>query len=260
MNIALHIEYNGSAYHGFQRQVSHLATIQATLETALSQIADAPIKVICAGRTDAGVHATAQMINFHTPTSRALKAWTLGVNQCLPNDIAVRDVKEMPEEFHARYTAVARTYRYIINNHPIRHGLWAQQNTHFPMPLDAQSMQQAANYLVGEHDFSAFRGIDCQARTPVRNVEFCRVQRVDDFIYIDIQANAFLHHMVRNIVGTLVIVGRHLQPAEWVKEVLASRQRRQAGITMPAQGLYLAGVYYPSPYEAMKTLIWPRLI
>jgi tRNA pseudouridine38-40 synthase len=255
-NIVLHIEYNGTAYHGFQRQ-TELPTIQRCLEDVVSQVADTPISINCAGRTDAGVHATAQVINFLTSVSRPLRAWSLGVNQYLPSDIAVRHVMEMPEDFHPRFSAVSRTYRYIINNHPLRHGLWNTLTAHTPISLDADLMQQAASYLLGEHDFSAFRGAGCQANHPIRTVEFCNISRKQDFIIIDIKANAFLHHMVRNIVGSLAVVGKGAEPPEWINNILLGKDRRDAGMMMPAQGLYLVGVEYPKPFESVSVLQYP---
>ncbi len=256
-NIVLHVEYNGSAYHGFQRQKT-LPTIQLCLEQALSHVADQPITVYSAGRTDAGVHATGQVIHFNAPVERDLRAWSIGINQYLPSDIAIRNVTPMPDDFHARYSAVSRTYRYVINNHALRYGLWNSLTTHYPMNLDVDLMQQGANFLLGEHDFSAFRGGDCQAKSPIRTVEFCRITRHQDFIFIDIQANAFLHHMVRNIVGSLVAIGKGLESPEWIKEVIAGKDRREAAMMMPAQGLYLVGVKYPEPFEKATTLVLPH--
>lgn len=253
-NIALHIEYDGTAYHGFQRQTG-LDTIQERLENAISQIANEPVQITCAGRTDAGVHATAQVINFHTQFQRDLRAWSVGVNRYLPNDIAVRRAFVVPAEFHARYSAIYRSYRYIINNHPLRKALGL--GVHYPIPLDHVQMQQAANYLLGEHDFSAFRDADCQALTTLRKITFCKIQRVQENIYIDIQANAFLHHMVRNIVGTLVLIGRGRQPPIWMQQVLHSKDRRQAGATLAAKGLFLTGVGYAAPFHHLTITTLP---
>ena len=244
-NIALQVEYSGTHYHGFQRQPT-VITVQSCLEKAISQVANQPIKISCAGRTDAGVHATAQMINFQTTAERPLHAWIAGTNSFLPPDIAVKNAWEMPEEFHARFSAIHRSYRYIILNTPQRSGIWADRVVHYPSKLNHEKMHQAAQYLLGEQDFLAFRGSMCQANTTRRCVNYCNVQRDNDHLYIDIQANAFLLHMVRNIVGTLIPIGREQQPPEWIKEVQASGNRQYAGITMPPQGLYLCGVGYIS--------------
>jgi tRNA pseudouridine38-40 synthase len=253
-NIALHVEYNGSAYHGFQRQ-KDLPSIQESLEQALSQVADHPVIIHCAGRTDAGVHATAQVVSFNTQADRDLRAWTLGVNQYLPPDIAIRNVVIMPDDFHARYSAISRTYRYVINNHALRRGLWQDLATHYPMHLDVDLMQQGAAFLIGEHDFSAFRGADCQSKSPVRTVEFCHIHRDRDWVFVDIQANAFLHHMVRNIVGSLAAVGKGLESPAWIQEVLKGLDRREAAMMMPAQGLYLVGVTYPEPFQKASSQV-----
>lgn len=258
MVIALHIEYKGTVYYGFQSQTG-LPTIQGTLESALSKIADAPIQITCAGRTDAGVHATAQVIHFTSPIERELRAWVLGTNAFLPKDISVQKAFIVADDFHARYRATHRTYRYIIDNSAARSGLWHNYSTYFPLSLDTKSMQQAADYLIGEHDFTSFRGADCQAKTPHRQVHYCRVERKGHWVIIDIQANAFLHHMVRNIVGTLVKVGKGIEKPEWMHSVLMSRDRKSAGQTMAPQGLYLVGVNYPSPHNSVTSLVWPQL-
>jgi tRNA pseudouridine38-40 synthase len=255
-NIALQIEYNGTAYHGYQCQEG-LATIQACLEHAISKIADEPIKVLGTGRTDAGVHATAQIINFHTEAERTPRAWSVGVNSYLPRDIAVRQVWEVPETFHARYSAINRSYRYVLNNHRLRGGLWSDHEVHYPVPLNHELMQQGADYLVGEHDFTALRDSQCQARTTLRRVEYCRVSRQQEYIFLDIQANAFLHHMVRNTMGTLIVIGRGFQPPEWIPVLLNSKDRRLAGMTMPPQGLCLTGVNYKPPFTHLSTLALP---
>ncbi len=254
LNIALHIEYDGTAYHGFQRQQG-LASVQACLESAISQVANEPIQIHCAGRTDAGVHATAQVVNFQTQAVRDLRAWSVGVNRYLPADIAVRQAFSVAETFHARYSAMSRSYRYIIYNHSLRAVLRA--GVHYPMPLNQELMQLGANNLLGEHDFSAFRDADCQAKTTVRHLQFCRITRHRDHIYIDIQANAFLHHMVRNIVGTLILFGRGLRPPEWMQTVLASRDRKCAGMTFPAKGLFLTGVNYAEPFQHVSVFVQP---
>lgn len=244
VNIALQVEYHGTRYHGFQRQ-TNLLTIQSELETALSKVADEEIIIHCAGRTDAGVHATAQIINFNTKAKRPPHAWIIGTNNYLPHDIAIKNYWEVPNDFHARYSAISRAYRYIILNTRARSAVHANQVTHYPQHiLNEKKMHQAAQYLLGEQNFVAFRGAECQAKTTFRNVHYCNVHRENDFIYIDIQANAFLLHMVRNIVGTLIPIGREQKPPEWIKTVLKTNNRQYAGVTMPPQGLYLCGVGY----------------
>lgn len=257
-NIALQVEYSGTHYHGFQRQPD-VITVQSCLESAISQVAGESVTTFCAGRTDAGVHATAQIINFNTEAKRSLYAWILGCNRYLPADIAIKNVWEMPDDFHARFSAVRRTYRYIILNKPQRSALWTERVVHYPRALNVEKMYEAAQYLLGEQDFVAFRGSECQANSTYRCVYFCNVTRNRDYIYVDIQANAFLLHMVRNIVGTLMLVGIEQQTPEWIKTVLASGNRQYAGITMPAHGLYLCGVKYIKPYILLQQPTWPTL-
>lgn len=244
--IAAGIEYDGSAYHGWQSQDSpQLNTLQAQCEAALSRVAAHPITVTCAGRTDKGVHALEQVIHFDSHAARDMQAWVAGANHFLPADMRVLWAKPVDDTFHARYSAIARRYRYIIDNHPIRPALSRQRVSWYPTPLDANTMSAAAQCLVGEHDFSAFRGADCQAKTTLRRVDHIHLARHHDLIVMDIQANAFLHHMVRNIAGVLIAVGKGAREPGWVEEVLLSRQRRLGGVTATPDGLYLVGVIYP---------------
>ncbi|CNF30496.1 MULTISPECIES: tRNA pseudouridine(38-40) synthase TruA [Yersinia] len=247
LKIALGIEYNGSRYFGWQRQ-QEVTSVQACLEAALSKVANAPIGVFCAGRTDAGVHATGQVVHFVTTAVRKDAAWTMGVNSHLPGDIAVRWVKTVDEDFHARFSATARRYRYIIFNHRYRPAVLAQGVTHCHQPLDAERMEQAAQCLLGENDFTSFRAVQCQSRTPWRNVKHIKVTRHGAYIVVDIKANAFVHHMVRNIVGSLIEIGCGNQDVTWMAELLALKDRTRAAATAKAEGLYLVSVDYPERF------------
>ena len=247
LKIALGIEYNGSRYFGWQRQ-QEVTSVQACLEAALSKVANAPIGVFCAGRTDAGVHATGQVVHFVTTAVRKDAAWTMGVNSHLPADIAVRWVKTVDEDFHARFSATARRYRYIIFNHRYRPAVLAQGVTHCYQPLDAERMEQAAQCLLGENDFTSFRAVQCQSRTPWRNVKHIKVTRHGAYIVVDIKANAFVHHMVRNIVGSLIEIGCGNQDVTWMAELLALKDRTRAAATAKAEGLYLVSVDYPERF------------
>lgn len=248
MRFALGIEYDGHDYYGWQHQEG-LQTIQGSVEHALSTIANAPITVFCAGRTDAGVHATGQVIHFETDIPRSERAWSVGTNTHLPPGIAVRWIKEVPDDFHARFSAQSRRYRYIIYNHSLRPALHAKRVTWNYHPLDEKRMHNAAQSLIGEHDFTSFRSSQCESKTPMRCVEFITVSRQGLYVTIDIQANAFLHHMVRNIAGSLMRVGAGLEPEAWVKQVLKARDRRVAAETAAPTGLYLTHVTYPAFYQ-----------
>jgi len=251
MRISLGISYNGSQFHGWQRQVG-LRTVQQELETALSKIAATPISIICAGRTDAGVHASGQVIHFDSDVNRNEFAWHRGTNSYLPADIAVQWIKPTTADFHARFSALSRTYQYRIFNHAIKPVFNQAYATWIPQPLDRHVMQEAGQYLLGEHDFSSFRASDCQSLTPMRNVQALTVSQNGVWLTIEIRANAFLHHMVRNIVGVLLTIGRQRRPAIWAQEVLEARDRKQAAATAPAQGLFLTQVEYPALYAIPK--------
>ncbi len=246
MRIVLGVEYDGTAYSGWQR-LSHRATVQGVLEQALSFIANEPITVGCAGRTDAGVHARCQVAHFDSDAERG-DGWIRGTNSNLPKDVAVRWAQSVDDEFHSRYSATARSYRYTILNRVIRPALDARFTTWIRAPLDTESMHAAAQSLIGENDFSAFRTIACQSRTPMRNVHAIVVSRDGDRVIVDIQANAFLHHMVRNIVGSLLLVGRGEKPQQWIAELLAGKNREVAGPTAPASGLCFLGPRYPDRF------------
>lgn len=241
------IEYLGTAYSGWQAQ-SHAPSVQAAVEAALARVADHPVQTVAAGRTDAGVHAFHQVVHFDSGARRTPYAWMLGVNTYLPDDISIRWVQEMPSEFHARFSALARRYRYLIHNARPRSALLAGRTAWVTWELDAPAMHRAAQILVGEQDFSAFRDSECQSRSPMREVTDVAVRRHQHFVFIDIRANAFLHHMVRNIVGTLIEVGSGKQPESWVAQVLASRDRCRAGQNAPAGGLYFLAADYPPEF------------
>lgn len=257
--IALGVEYNGSHYCGWQRQ-QEVASVQQCLEEALSQIASEPVTLFCAGRTDAGVHATGQVVHFTTRAQRQQGAWTMGVNTSLPPGIAVRWAQIMPDDFHARFSATARRYRYVIYNQRLRPALFYDGVSHFHLPLDEKLMHQAAQHLVGEHDFSSFRAAQCQSNTPWRHVSQVQVQRCGQWVLVDIKANAFVHHMVRNIVGSLLEVGCGHQPVSWIARLLAARDRTLAAATAKAQGLYLVAVEYPARFAVPQTPMGPLFL
>lgn len=243
MRIALGIEYDGMAFRGWQTQTGG-GTVQDALETALAQIAGVPIHVVCAGRTDAGVHATGQVVHFDTLVDRPLMAWVRGVNAFLPSAVAVRWAQPVSENFHARFSAVARRYRYVLLNRKQRPGVGHGRIGWFHRPLDVVRMQQAAALTLGEHDFSAFRAAECQAKSPVRTMYEAQVRWLGQLLVFDFEANAFLQHMVRNLVGTLVHIGQGKQPVVWMRELLMIKDRRLAAPTFAADGLYLVGVRY----------------
>lgn len=244
---AIGIAYDGSGYMGWQRQ-HHGASVQEAVERAVSRVADAKVEVVCAGRTDAGVHATQQVAHFDTGARRPLHGWLRGINSNLPGDIAVQWIEPVPADFHARFSATGRSYRYIIYSHPVRPALHRDRVAWTYRPLALAPMQQAAAPLIGEHDFSTFRAVACQARHPVREVREIVLQRRGNYFYMDVTANAFLHHMVRNIAGVLMAIGAGERPPEWSREVLQARDRTQGGVTAPGGGLYLTGVEYPARF------------
>ncbi|MFA4969078.1 MAG: tRNA pseudouridine(38-40) synthase TruA [Sulfuritalea sp.] len=248
MRIALGLEYDGSDFCGWQSQAGGGA-VQDVLESALSIVADAPTRVVCAGRTDAGVHALAQVVHFDTEAVRPDTAWVRGVNAHLPDSVAVRGAQPVSNEFHARFSARGRRYRYLLLNRAERPGLMARRVGWFHRPLDADAMAAAAGLLLGEHDFSAFRSIECQAKSPVKTLRRADVTRHGDLLVFEFEASAFLHHMVRNLVGTLVYVGKGAHPSEWVGDILAGRDRARAAPTFEACGLYFAGVDYDPVWQ-----------
>lgn len=259
MKIALGVEYDGSRYFGWQRQLN-VASVQQRLEDALSIIADTTCTVFCAGRTDAGVHGTGQVVHFDTDVYRSLQSWCFGTNTFLPPDIAVKWAREVPDDFHARFSATARRYRYIIYNNKLRSAILPAGLSHYYAALDVDKMNQAGQFLLGENDFTSFRSAQCQSHTPWRNVHHLKVTRQNDYIIIDIQANAFVHHMVRNIVGSLIEVGQGRKPIEWIKWLLEQKDRTLAAPTARAEGLYLVDVLYPERFNLPKTQLGPLFL
>jgi tRNA pseudouridine38-40 synthase len=256
--IVLGVEYDGSGFSGWQWQ-PHQRSVQQALELALSKVANQPVTVVCAGRTDTGVHALEQVVHFDTEANRELQAWMLGGNSNLPDEVRITWVKAALSGFHARYSAVARFYRYIILNRPVKSALLRQQATWCYAPLDAKKMHQAAQTLIGDHDFSSFRAQGCQSKSPCRLMYFIDVYRDGDKVIMDISANAFLHHMVRNIAGVLMDVGMGKQPINWTQDLLALKSRKLGGVTAPPDGLYLGAVYYPEHYGIAKHPIFNKL-
>ena len=248
MRIALGIEYDGTAYNGWQRQ-RHGVGIQTAVEDALSKVADERVETTCAGRTDAGVHALAQVVHFDSKAERSTRGWVFGVNSNLPDDVNACWAKVVNETFHARFSATSRSYRYLILNRFVRSSLYRNRAWCIHQPLNEADMQQAAECLLGEHDFSAFRAAGCRASTPVREITGIRIIRDGDWISIDVTANAFLQHMVRNIAGLLATVGQGEERPAWAKNVLESRDRSKGGIAAPAHGLTLIKVDYPSSFD-----------
>lgn len=245
---ALVVEYDGSGYQGFQRQASAKRTVQGELEEALSKIAAHPVTLVCAGRTDAGVHATHQIVHFDSTADRSQKAWVEGTNTRLPDSIRVRWADKVPGEFHARFSALARTYRYFTYIDSIRSAFLPCRATWLRTPLNVEAMQSGARHLLGEHDFSSFRASQCQAHSPVRRIESVRLARSGAFVIMEIKANAFLHHMVRNLMGSLYEVGRGSRPPEWIAELLSLKDRNAAAPTASPHGLYFVGVDYPEQF------------
>ncbi|MBN1379640.1 MAG: tRNA pseudouridine(38-40) synthase TruA [Gammaproteobacteria bacterium] len=252
MRIACGIEYDGSAYHGWQRQ-QNAVSIQQVVEGALSKVANQSIEVICAGRTDSGVHATGQVIHFDTTAERDAHAWMLGTNSNLPKDVSVSWAQPVSNDFHARFKAVERSYRYIVLNRYTRSALLHKRVTWWLHPVEVERMQVAAQYLLGEHDFSSFRAVNCQAKTPVRTLHELKIHAQGHVIYMDLRADGFLYHMVRNIAGVLLKIGTGEKPLDWTQTVLEAKNRTQGGITAPAQGLYLTDVRYPDEFSIPRS-------
>ena len=252
MRYALGVEYDGSGFRGWQRLGPHGVpgepTVQATLETALSAMADAPVEVVCAGRTDAGVHGQCQVVHFDSLSPRNPRNWVLGTTSRLPPEVCVRWCVPVGDDFHARFSARARRYRYHLLNRAVRPALGRHMLSWERLPLDADAMHRAAQSLLGEHDFNAFRTVHCQAPHARRDLQSISVVRQGEQVVVEVQANAFLHHMVRNIVGSLLVVGRGEQPASWIVQLLAGRDRTVAGPTAPAEGLLFLGPLYPAEW------------
>jgi len=245
--VALGVEYDGAAFHGWQRQGDpQLPTVQSAVEKALAKIADHPIDLVCAGRTDTGVHATGQVIHFDCAVDRGEKAWVRGSNSLLPPSVRITWARVTGSDFHARFTALSRRYLYVIDDSEVESAIMAKRLSHTRLKLNIEAMHEAGQHLLGEHDFSAFRAAGCQSRTPFRNVMHLRVSRHHRYIVLDIQANAFLQHMVRNIAGTLMAIGAGKQPPNWARQLLEGRDRASAAMTASPHGLYLVAVEYPA--------------
>ncbi|MDF1646068.1 MAG: tRNA pseudouridine(38-40) synthase TruA [Legionellaceae bacterium] len=256
MRIALIIEYDGSQYHGWQSQ-PELRTVQGVLEQALTQVANQEIRVVYSGRTDTGVHATHQVVHFDVESKRNVRAWVHGTNALLPKDVCVKWGQEIAGDFHARYSAVSRRYRYVIYNAAIRQALLQGNVTWQSRRLDHNLMHESAQFLLGEYDFTSFRAMHCSAKTPVRTIQAIRVFRRGDLVILDITANAFLHHMVRNIAGVLMAVGQGRQKVSWVEEVLHAKDRKLGAETAPPYGLYLVDVTYPDKFKLASLVVGP---
>ncbi|MBV0931918.1 tRNA pseudouridine(38-40) synthase TruA [Marinobacterium weihaiense] len=258
---ALGIEYVGAAYRGWQLQAfDKVPTIQAEVERALSVIANHPVQVVCAGRTDAGVNACQQVIHFDSWVERDARAWTLGTNAHLPDDISIKWATKVPGCFHARFSARERRYRYLIYTSPTRPAILAGGVTWTHRELDVERMQEAASHLHGEHDFTSYRAVGCQARSPVREIRNLSVSRSGQLIVIDVSANAFLHHMVRNIAGVLMAVGAGQKSPDWALQVLQAKDRRQGGVTAPPDGLYFVDVRYPDLFKLPQVPLGPHFL
>ena len=249
--VALCLSYDGSRYHGWQHQ-EEVNSVQQTVEHALSRVANHPISVVCAGRTDSGVHATSQVVHFDTEAERTIRSWVFGANSNLPSDVSVLWAQETSSDFHARFSATARTYRYLICNQPVRPGVFQKAVGWHYKSLDENRMEAATQYLLGEHDFSAFRGSGCQANHAVRTIHELTVKRQGAMIIVEVRANAFLLHMVRNIVGVLLEIGEGEKEPVWAEQVLHSGDRRKASVTSMPNGLYLVDVDYPPRFKLPK--------
>jgi tRNA pseudouridine38-40 synthase len=253
MRIALGLEFDGSGFHGWQSQADG-SGVQDALQSAISEIAGTLTSSVAAGRTDAGVHATLQVAHFDTEAHRPETAWVRGVNSLLPPTLAVRWATQVPSQFHARFSATGRHYTYLLLDRPVRPALLVSRVGWYHRPLALEPMREAASKLLGVHDFSAFRAAECQAKTPIKTLDRLDIAREQDMIRFDLHADAFLQHMVRNIIGTLVYVGNGRHPARWVAEVLASRDRSRAAPTFSAAGLYLTGIDYAPRWNLPPTL------
>ncbi|WP_022964209.1 tRNA pseudouridine(38-40) synthase TruA [Halopseudomonas pelagia] len=258
--VAACVEYRGTAYRGWQRQQPGVKSVQETVEKALSRVANHPVNLFCAGRTDAGVHASCQIIHFETDAVRTPVNWVHGANANLPADISVAWAKVVPKDFHARFSAVARRYRYVIYSDPVRPAHLAHEVTWNYRSLDIERMRRAAEALVGEHDFTSYRALACQAKSPIKRVHHLKLHEFGRFIVIDIRANAFLHHMVRNIAGVLMQIGCGEKPVNWAGDVLAAACRREGGLTAPAYGLYLVDVTYPERFDLPVRYMGPHFL
>ena len=255
---AIGIEFCGMRYKGWQTQQAGVRSIQETMERVLSTIADAPIILHGAGRTDAGVHATNMVAHFDTEAVRPLRGWLMGANSQLPKDIAIQWIKKMDTDFHARFKAESRRYRYVVYQHPSRPALLYKQVTHAFYPLDVDKMMIAAKMFEGVHNFESFRATACQSNQPVRHVTHCRLIKHGHYLVLDIQANGFLHHMVRNIMGCLLEIGQGMYEPEHIATIFAAEDRKAAGITAPPDGLYFIQAHYPEHFDLPKVNLGPH--
>jgi len=257
MRIVIALEYVGGGFCGWQSQPSGCG-VQDALEAAVSAIAGEKVGVTAAGRTDTGVHAAFQVAHFDTTANRPLTAWVRGVNSHLPHGVAVLWAQQVDDSFHARFAAIERGYRYVLLNHPVRPGLESGRVGWHHRPLDEKAMNAAAAHLIGRHDFSAFRAAECQAKSPLKEMRLACIERRGDYLLCDFRADGFLHHMVRNLMGSLVQIGVGNQPPEWLAELLAGRDRTRAAPTFDAAGLYLTHIRYPSGFALAETSErWP---
>lgn len=260
MRYAIGIDFNGRAYRGWQTQQPGVRSVQETLEKAIGRVANHAVTVIAAGRTDAGVHASGMIAHFDSDAPRSERSWLLGVSTQLPEDIALRWITPVSDDFHARFKAVSRRYRYVIHNHPQRSSLLAGLVTWHYHALDLARMQAAARHLVGRHDFSSYRAIGCQARHPNRDVHFLHLTQHGPLIVLDIQADGFLHHMVRNITGVLMAIGQGKAEPDWAREVLEARDRTLGGVTAPPDGLYFVDAHYPAQFQLPRDPVGPAFL
>ena len=251
--IAVSVEYDGSAFHGWQTQQEGVRTVQSELEGALSKVANHPVTLFCAGRTDAGVHATAQICHFESDAARDMKSWVMGANRFAAKDGAV----PMPDDFHARFSARRRRYRYVIYNHATPPALFRRQVTWNYRPLDVDAMVQASRHLIGTHDFTSYRSVHCQAKSPLKTLSLFQIHRQGPLIILEVEANAFLMHMVRNMAGVLMSIGAGHHAPDWAAQVLEARDRRQGGVTAPPFGLYLVDIGYPEQFELPRSPLGP---
>lgn len=258
MRIAMGVEYNGEHYCGWQYQ-DHSPSVQQEIETAIGKVANHNVRVFCAGRTDTGVHGIGQVIHFDSDAQRTEHSWVYGSNANLPNDIAVLWARPVSDDFHARYSALKRCYRYVILNRRIRPAILNSKVSWEYRPLDEHRMIQAAKHLIGEHDFSSYRAVACQAKSPVRHLYRVDIARHGELVILDLEANGFLHHMVRNIAGVLITIGCGDADIVWSKQVLEQRDRTCGGVTAPAHGLYFMGVSYPDVFQ-IPVLLSPVLV
>jgi len=255
--IAVAVEYDGAGFHGWQTQESGVRTVQEELEKALSRVANHPVALICAGRTDAGVHATGQVCHFDSDADRSMKSWVMGANRFLPDDVSVQWAQAVPDDFHARFKANRRRYRYVIYNHAAPPALFRRQVTWNYRPLDVDAMIEASRHLVGTHDFTSYRSVHCQAKSPVKTLSRFHIHRQGPLIVLEVEGNAFLMHMVRNIAGVLMTIGAGKRPARWAREVLESKDRRKGAATAPPFGLYLVDIEYPDHFDLPREPLGP---